>query len=60
MLCSFALAVPVQIRRYCEKIYEDRVVAFDILIPSALIRAAPGPWLHLCRSSERCPYSLLQ
>lgn len=43
---TLAPAALVQIRRTCEKIYEDRVVAFGILINSALIRAAPGPRLH--------------
>lgn len=39
-------AAPAQIRRTSEKIYEYGVVAFNILINSALIRAAPGLRLH--------------
>lgn len=41
-----APAALVQIRRTCEKIYEDGVVAFDVLMNYALIRATPGPGLH--------------
>lgn len=59
MRCTFALAVLVQIRWSSEKIYEDREVAFDILINSALIRAALDLGCILCGSSERCPCSLL-
>lgn len=46
MHCMLAPAALVQIRRTCEKIYEDGVVAFNTLIHSALIRAAPGPRPH--------------